>query len=171
MFETDRLFLRKLQDYDVDEIFGIRSDAEMMRYIRKPQTERGESLGWIEMISAKWDTEKIGFCGIVEKTTKDFVGWCGLWKLVETGEFEIGYAIKREFQGKGYATEAAKRILRYGFEDLDLEKIVAVASPANESSQNVMKRIGMKYVGVGRFYDNELVQYAILREDFLLQKY
>lgn len=166
MFETERLFLRKLQDYDVDEIFNIRSDAEMMRYIRKPQTERNESLGWIEMISAKWDTEKIGFCGIIEKETKDFIGWCGLWKLVETGEIEIGYAVKKEFRGKGYATEAASRILQYGFGDLNLEKIVAVASSENHASQNVMKRIGMKYAGVGIFYDNELVQYAISREDF-----
>ncbi len=166
MFETERLFLRKLQDYDVDEIFKMRSDEEIMRFIRTPQTEREESLHWIKMISARWDNEKIGFCGVIEKETKEFVGWCGLWKLVETNEIEVGYAIKKEFWGKGYATEAAQVCLKYGFEELNLEKIVAVAFPENEPSQNVMKRLGMKRIGIGRFYDNDLVQYAISKEDY-----
>ena len=169
MMETERLFLRKLQDYDVDEIFKMRSDVEIMRYIREPQMNREESINWIKMISSKWDTESIGFCGLIEKSSKDFVGWCGLWRLVETGEIEVGYAIIKDFQGKGYATEAAKRCLQYGFEELNLEKIVAVAFPENEASQSVMKRLGMKYVCIGKFYDKDLVQYAITKEDFVEQ--
>lgn len=168
MLETKRLFLRKLQDYDVDEIFKMRSDAEIMRYIRTPQTERDESFAWIEMISAKWDTEKIGFCGVIEKETKSFVGWCGLWRLKETNEIEVGYAINKDFWGKGYATESARRCLNYGFQELDLEKIVAVADPANKASQNVMKRIGMTRVGIGRFYDADLIQYSISKEEFVV---
>jgi ribosomal-protein-alanine N-acetyltransferase len=167
MIETDRLFLRKLQDYDIDEIFKMRSDKEIMRFIREPQTERDESLAWIEMISGKWDTEKIGFCGVIEKETKSFVGWCGLWRLKETNEIEVGYAINKDFWGKGYATEAARGCLEYGFTDLNLAKIVAVAFPENEPSQNVMKRLGMKYIGIGKFYDNDLVQYEITKEEFL----
>ncbi len=167
MLETERLFLRKMQEYDVDEIFKMRSDEEIMRYIRQPQTKREESLNWIHLISEKWDTEKIGFCSVIEKETKDFVGWCGLWKLKETGEIEVGYAIQKKFWGKGYATEAAEVCLKYGFEELGLDKIVAVAYPDNEASQNVMKRLGMKYIGIGRFYDNDLVQYAITKDDFL----
>jgi ribosomal-protein-alanine N-acetyltransferase len=166
MMETDRLFLRKLQDFDIDEIFRMRSDIEIMRYIREPQTERTESWNWIKMISAKWETEKIGFCGVIEKETKSFVGWCGLWQLPETKEIEVGYAISKEHWGKGYATEAAKRCLQYGFEELDLKKIVAVAFPENEPSQNVMKRIGMKYAGIGKFYDKDLVQYKVTREEW-----
>ncbi len=164
MMETERLFLRKLQDYDIDEIFKMRSDEEIMRYIREPQTEKKESLNWIKMISEKWDTEKIGFCGVIEKESKRFVGWCGLWKLKETNEIEVGYAINKNFWRKGYATEAAQRCLEYGFEELNLEKIVAVAYPENQPSQNVMKRLGMDYVGIGRFYDRDLVQYEIKRE-------
>lgn len=169
MFETDRLFLRKLQDYDVDEIFNMRSNEEIMRYIREPQTIRNESFQWIELISSRWDTEKIGFCGIIEKESKNFVGWCGLWLLKETNEIEVGYAIKKEFWGKGYATEAARRFLKYGFEELNLPKIVAVASPENQGSQNVMKRLGMNYIGIGDFYNNSLVQYAISRDEFMKQ--
>jgi RimJ/RimL family protein N-acetyltransferase len=170
MLETERLFLRKLRAEDIDEIFEMRSDEELMRYIRAPQTKREESLNWIRLISEKWEPEGIGFCGVIEKSSKSFVGWCGLWKLKETGEIEVGYAIRKGFRGKGYATEAARGCLAYGFEELGLEKIVAVAYPANEPSQNVMKRLGMNYVGIGRFYDNDLVQYSISREEFSDQK-
>ena len=166
MFETDRLFLRKLRDYDVDEIFQMRSDEEIMRFIREPQTRKSESLDWIEMISSRWDKEKIGFCGVIEKLTKDFAGWCGLWKLKETNEIEVGYAFKKDFWGRGYATEAAGCMLEYGFNELNFEKIVAVASPANQSSQNVMKRLGMTYAGIGKFYNNDLVQYTITKQQF-----
>ncbi|MGI8670695.1 MAG: GNAT family N-acetyltransferase [Aridibacter sp.] len=169
MFETERLFLRRLKDYDVDEIFKMRSDEEIMRYIREPQTKRKESQHWIEMISEKWNREKIGFCGVIEKSSKTFIGWCGLWRLTETDEIEVGYAIHKDFWGKGYATEAARRCLQYGFEELNLEKIVAVAYPENEASQNVMKRLGMNRIGIGKFYGNDLVQYSISKDEFLAQ--
>lgn len=167
MLETKRLFLRKLKDYDVEEIFKMRSDVEIMRFIREPQTKKEESRKWIEMISERWDDEKIGFCGVIEKETKRFVGWCGLWRLKETKEIEVGYAINKDFWGKGYASESAKGCLEYGFNELNLDKIVAVADPENIASQNVMKRIGMKYAGIGNFYDSVLVKYRILRKDFI----
>ena len=170
MFETERLFLRRLKDYDVDEIFKMRSDEEIMRFIREPQTQKSESEIWIEMISSRWEKEKIGFCGVIEKASKDFVGWCGLWKLKETNEIEVGYAMKKDFWGKGYATEAAKRMLEYGFGELDFERIVAVASPENDASQNVMKRLEMDYIGIGKFYGNDLVQYAITKDKFSTPK-
>lgn len=166
MLETERLILRKLKKSDVDDIFKMRSDADLMRYIRAPQTERRESFEWIRMISGRWDAEKLGFCGVIEKETGEFVGWCGLWRLKETNEIEVGYAIQKDFWGKGYATEAARKFLEYGFEELGLERIVAVAYPENEPSQNVMKRLGMNFVKVGRFYEKQLVQYAITKKEF-----
>lgn len=166
MLETERLILRKLKKSDVDDIFKMRSDADLMRYIREPQTERRESFEWIRMISGRWDAEKLGFCGVIEKETGEFVGWCGLWRLKETNEIEVGYAIQKDYWGKGYATEAAQKFLEYGFEELELNRIVAVAYPENEASQNVMKRLGMNFVKVGRFYEKQLVQYAITKQEF-----
>lgn len=166
MLETDRLYLRPLDETDIDAIFAMRRDAEIMRFIRPPQTRRAESLNWIRLISEKWQTEKIGFCGVIEKETGNLIGWCGLWRLKETGEVEVGYAIVKDFWGRGFATEAAKKMLEYGFNTLGLERIVAVAHPENQPSQNVMKRLGMRFVRIGKFYDNELVQYAISKSEF-----
>ena len=166
MFETDRLILRRLDERDVDEIFAMRSDPEVMRFIRAPQN-RVETVNWLNLVSSRWESDHIGFCAIVEKETGKFVGWCGLWQLKETNELEIGYAIAKNAWGIGFATEAARVFLRYAFEQLKTGKIVAVAEPENASSRRVMEKLGMKFVRLGEFYDRELVQYAISRESWL----
>ena len=166
MFETDRLILRRLDERDVEVIFAMRSDPEVMRFIRAPQN-LVETVNWLNLVSSRWASDGIGFCAIIEKQTDEFSGWCGLWRLKETNELEIGYAIARDAWGKGYATEAAHAFLQYAFEQLKPDKIVAVAEPENVSSRRVMEKLGMKFVKLGEFYNRELVQYVISRESWL----
>ncbi|MGI9034822.1 MAG: GNAT family N-acetyltransferase [Pyrinomonadaceae bacterium] len=165
MFETERLILRKIESGDADAIFAMRSDREMMRFIREPQS-RAETDNWIKLVSSRWQTEKIGFCAVIEKCSNEFAGWCGLWRLPETGETEIGYAVGKKFWRKGYATEAAARILQYGFDKLKLEKIVAVTRPENSASRRVMEKLKMKFDCVGDFYEQDLAHYSITKREF-----
>lgn len=167
MFETKRLTIRPFEDSDIDDVFAMRRDPLIMRFIREPQTKKEGTKRWIEMLSEKWEESGIGFGAVIDNETERFAGWCGLWILKETNEIEVGYAIHKEFWGKGYATEAAERVLEYAFKDLGLTRVVAVAFPENLSSINVMKKLGMTCVGVGRFYDQDLVQYAITIDQFL----
>ncbi len=166
MLETERLFLRPMNETDVDAVFAMRSDENVMRFIRAPQTKRAEAENWINLVSSCWEDEKIGFCSIIEKSSKRFIGWCGLWRLKETGEIEVGYALFKEFWGRGFASEAAGAFLKYGFENLELEKIVAVASPENTNSRRVMEKLGMKYDYTGKFYERDLVHYTIVKDDY-----
>lgn len=166
MLKTDRLFLRPLDKNDVDAVFAMRSDADTMRYIREPQTRRAEAESWINLVASLWATDRIGFCAVIEKSSGKFAGWCGLWRLKETNEIEVGYALVKDFRGLGYASEAAEAVLNYGFATLNLKKIVAVARPENHASRGVMERLGMTYDYTGRFYDNDLVHYSITKEEF-----
>lgn len=166
MFETDRLFLRPMDETDTDAVFAMRSDADVMRFIRPLQTEKRDAESWINLVSSRWETEKIGFCAVIEKTSNRFIGWCGLWRLKETDEIEVGYALFKEFWGRGFASEAAAACLTYGFDQLGLEKIVAVANPDNRNSRRVMEKIGMNFDYTGRFYEMNLVHYSITREEF-----
>ncbi len=166
MLETDRLSLRPLVKSDIEAVYAMRSDADVMRFIREPQ-KRAETVDWIRLVSSRWATEKIGFCAIIEKETAKFAGWCGLWKLKETDEIEVGYAVAKEFWGKNYAAESAAEFLKYGFEQLNFDKIVAVAVPENANSRRVMEKIGMKFDYAGQFYDRELVHYSITGDQFL----
>lgn len=170
MLETNRLFLRRMTNADVENVFAMRSDKDVMQFIRPIQTKKSETECWIKLVSSRWEKEKIGFCAIIEKSTKNFAGWCGLWRLKETGETEVGYALLKEFWGKGYAVEASEAFLQYGFEELNIEKIVAVADPENRNSRRVMEKIGMKFDFIDEFYERNLVHYSILREVFLTQR-
>ena len=165
MFETDRLILRPLDKNDVDAIYRMRSDADVMRFIREPQNRR-ESTDWVKLVSSRWAIERIGFCAMLEKLSGVFVGWCGIWRLKETGELEIGYAVAKEFWGRGLASEAAHAFLNYAFDELNQEKIVAVARPENAASRRVMEKLGMSLIGTGTFYEQILVQYAITKEEY-----
>ena len=165
MLETARLILRRMDERDVDRIYRMRSDAEVMRFIREPQSFN-ESINWLKLVSSRWENEKIGFCALFEKSSEEFIGWCGIWTLKETSELEIGYAIAKEFWGKGFAAEAAFEFLRYAFEDLKYDKIVAVATPENTASRRVMEKLGMQYDCTGEFYGRELVHYSITKKKF-----
>lgn len=165
MLETKRLFLRPMKETDVDSIFAMRSDVDVMRYIREPQ-KLEESISWIKLISSKWETHKIGFCSVILKETNELIGWCGLWVLTETGEIEIGYAIMKKFWRQGFAYEAAKAFLDYGFNQLNLPKIVAVGKPENTGSRAVMEKLGMKFDHIGKYYELNLVHYTITKNEF-----
>ncbi len=89
MLETERLIMRPLVESDVDEIFAMRSDEDIMRFIREPQG-RDESFDWIKLVSARWHNDKLGFCAVIEKKTDKFLGWFGILRLKESGEIEIG---------------------------------------------------------------------------------
>lgn len=166
MLETERLILRPMNDGDIDDIFAMRADKDVMRFIREPVTNRREAEKWIELISSLWSHEKIGFCALIEKQSGKFIGWCGLWRLKETGEIEVGYALAKDFWGKGFAVEAAEACLQYGFNQLNLEKIVAVANPENIASRRVMEKLGMCFDYIGKFYGRDLVHYTVTREEF-----
>lgn len=166
MLETTRLFLRRFNENDIDPVFAMRRDADIMRFIRPVQINRAETRDWIELVSSRWAGEKIGFCAVVEKASNDFVGWCGLWRLAETGEIEVGYAFRKQFWNMGFAAEAAEAVLRYGFGELALEKIVAVADPENAASRRVMEKLGMRFDYTGKFYKRDLVHYSVTKAEW-----
>ncbi len=147
-------------------IFAMRSDAETMRFIREPQSGEEATWKWLELVSSEWQTETIAFCAVVEQSLNITIGWCGLWRLTESAEIEIGYAFAKDFWKWGYASEAAAAFMKYGFDHLGLDEIVAVANPENQASQSVMKKLGMSYDYTGEFYGHELVHYSILRSDW-----
>lgn len=79
------------------------------------------------------------------KDGMQFVGWAGLAYLPEFEEIDIGYRFKPEFWGRGIATEVSLTILKYGFETLQLKRIIAIAMKENKASIRVMQKVGMKF--------------------------
>lgn len=165
--ETERLLLRGFTSEDLDDLASLNADAEVMRYIGegRPQT-RAQTQARLNAILDHWGRHGFGLCAVVDKATLEFIGFCGLQFLEDTSEIEVGYRLARRFWHRGIATEAARACLRHGFEDLDLNRIVAIVQPANLASQRVIEKIGLRYVKNSRFYNSDVRYYEITRERY-----
>jgi RimJ/RimL family protein N-acetyltransferase len=167
MIETSRLILRPFSSADLDAFASMNADADVMRYIGdgKPQTSAQTQMR-LNAILDHWDQHGFGLCAVVQKATREFIGFCGLQYLDNTSEIEIGYRLAKRFWGAGLATEAATASLKQGFEEFGLDRIVAVVHPENVASQWVIRKIGLRYVKDARFYNTDVEYYAITRHWF-----
>ena len=147
---TERLILRKWKESDVRPFAEMNADPEVMRYFPNTFSEV-ETRSMVQRIQSLFDRKGYGLFAVEHKATGQFIGFTGLsiptFESFFTPCVEIGWRYKKEAWGKGYATEAASACLTYGFETLQLQKIVSFTSPLNVNSEKLMRRIGMKYSG------------------------
>jgi ribosomal-protein-alanine N-acetyltransferase len=149
--ETDRLIVRAYTMADLPELSAIVGQKAVMEYLpegvmSRAQTE--QALSWIiQCYHTNTPGKIVKFSvGVVEKSTGQLIGWCGLGPLeFEASEIEIYYGLSSSHWGRGFTTEAAKALLRYGFEVIGLPRIVALARPENIASQRVIEKLGLIY--------------------------
>jgi len=142
---TERLQLRPYKSDEAGLIHSIISDLRVMFWRSEPGTLEEAELILKEKLRF-YEESRMGFWAVFSRETGDFLGQVALQPLPETGEPEIGYHFAVTSQGKGYATEATMRLLQYGFEELELARIVAVILPDNAPSHAVMKKLGLPHV-------------------------
>lgn len=154
VLETERLVLRPWQPSDLEPFTAINQDPEVIRYLGPPM-DRDAVAGLIARLSAHRDRHGFGYGAVEEKATGALVGMAGLsvptWEAHFTPCVEVGWRLARAHWGKGYATEAARAWLEFGFQVLGLEEIVSMTVPDNARSQAVMRRIGMERDRAGDF--------------------
>jgi ribosomal-protein-alanine N-acetyltransferase len=156
--ETKRLLLRMFDPEDLDELARLFRDPLVMKYVGDGQPVSRES------IIRHWQTHGFGRWAAVDLQTQEFIGFGGLRSLFGTPE--VVYHLASAHWGKGLATELARASLRFGFETHQFERIVAITKPPNAASIHVMEKLGMHYEKHARYYDIDVVQYAISREEF-----
>ncbi|MEU7475566.1 GNAT family protein [Lentzea sp. NPDC042327] len=146
--KTDRLLLRPFTPADLDDYAAYRTDPEVNRYLLTVVTDRA---GTSELLARKAaQTELTGdgqglSLAVHWPEAGRVVGDVVLkWLSEEHRQGEIGYVFNPEFQGRGLAGEAAGALLRFGFEELGLHRVIARAAPGNEASWRVMERLGMR---------------------------
>ena len=163
--ETDRLLLRMFGPEDLDELARLFSDPNVMRYVGDGQpVNREEADKALQSIIKHWQTHGFGRWAAVDKQTREFVGFGGLRSLFGTPE--VVYHLAPAHWGKGLATELGRASLRFGFEDRQFDRIVAIAKPLNTASVHVMEKLGMHFEKDARYYDIDVVEYAINRAEF-----
>jgi len=155
MLDTDRLSLRPWRLEDCEEFRPIATDPQVMRYIHggKPWSEEQIT----EFVTRQMTgLESNGFCMwrlLLKQHPERLIGFCGLqpWRdrpgleIGCGGVIEIGWWLARDCWGQGFATEAARAVLQYGFGRSGLEKLIAVTHRDNQASQRVARRIGLEF--------------------------
>jgi RimJ/RimL family protein N-acetyltransferase len=161
---TERLLLRPATPDDVEPMLAVLSDPEVVRYLSGTTSTREEVEGRIQRKMAHQAEHGFSTWTVEVTQTGEVIGDTGLQLLEQTGpEVEIGWRIARRHWGRGYATEAALAALVFGFEEIGLERIVAVAHPENVASIRVMEKIGLTFVRNGVFYGRPGVMHAAKR--------
>jgi [ribosomal protein S5]-alanine N-acetyltransferase len=145
IFQTERLYLRKYKQEDIQSLHAIFSDSETMKYYPAPFTLE-QTQNWINRNQERYVEDGFGLWGICLKETNELIGDCGLVKQKVDGEteIEIGYHINKKYWSKGYASEAAKGCKEYGFNQLGLHKLISIIDPRNLPSIGVAEKIGFR---------------------------
>jgi len=165
--QTKRLNLRGFAPDDLDRLAEILSDPQVMRYMPGGQPlSRERSNRHLQSILSHWEQHGFGWWAVIHRADDRLIGWCGLTYLPEVDETEVAYLLDRPYWGQGFATEGAHASLRYGFEERNLERIIALAHLENGASQRVMQKIGMTYEDQLHLWGLDLAQYAINRDAF-----
>lgn len=157
--QTGRLILREIISEDLERMFLLDSNPEVMKYIGvKPVTKREESVETIKKIRKQYQENGIARWAVVEKESDLLIGWCGLKLLTEPingfkNVYELGYRFLPEFWGKGYATESGKAVLQYGLDNLNLDPIYACADINNVAS-NIILKDKLGFESQGTFVDD-----------------
>lgn len=171
VLETERLLLRQITHDDAEDVFIMRSDPEVMKYIPRPIAKSIEDAnGVIKMMHEFWERdEKINW-GIALKETNKIIGAIGFVNIhPEHFRAEVGYSLARDWHRKGIMREALKRILMYGFQEMNCHTIEAITDAENEASGALLISMGFvqeAYFTEDFFYNGQFrnsIHYGLLR--------
>lgn len=144
ILQTQRLRLREFTALDADALESILSDPETMRYYPAPYDRAGVEQ-WIERNRKRYREDGVGLWALELIGTEELIGDCGIVLQQVEGEalYEIGYHLRRDFWGRGLATEAAVACRDWAFAHLEAECLISLIRPENLPSRRVAERVGM----------------------------
>jgi RimJ/RimL family protein N-acetyltransferase len=150
VIETARLLIRDWREADLDPFVRRTNTPGVMRWLGGVQDPDALKARWRERVMAWQETRGFTFWAVERKADDELLGFCGL-KIADApgggsiaGLHEIGWRLREEAWGQGYAKEAASACLDFAFERLAAPKVVAITVPGNAASQGLMLRLGMR---------------------------
>ncbi len=172
--QTERLLLRRMLVSDAEDMFRYAAREDVTTYLLwSPHPTKGYTADYLRYLQGRYSLGEFYDWAVVEKESGRMIGTCGFTRFdFPHNCAEIGYVLNPDYHGRGYGTEAAARVLRFGFEVLELHRIEAKFMQGNEASLHVMEKLGMTFEGYRR--DGMLVKQAyrtigvcsILRHEF-----
>ncbi|UUV21302.1 GNAT family N-acetyltransferase [Paenimyroides aestuarii] len=147
LFTSDRLGFRNWKSNDIDKLFKINSDREVMEFFPSLPT-KAETILFIERMKDQFQEKGFCYFAVDKLANNEFIGFIGISEQTYKADFtpcvDIGWRIDRKEWNKGFATEGAKKCLDYALNNLKISKIYAVAPKINVKSEHIMEKIGLK---------------------------
>jgi RimJ/RimL family protein N-acetyltransferase len=143
--KTERLLLRRLIKEDAEQIFKLRSDKNVMKFIgKKPITTLKEAMDFFDLVDDSLENNTgITWAMALLDSPENLIGTIGLWRLIkEHFRAEIGYMLQPEYWKKGFTKEAAFKVIEYGFDEMKLHSIEAHIHPGNTASAKLLESTG-----------------------------
>ncbi|HKP86234.1 MAG TPA: GNAT family N-acetyltransferase [Blastocatellia bacterium] len=165
--ETERLRLRPIKRGDLEVMHAIWVDPGVRKFLWDDQIippEQASSV--IEESITLFENNLCGLWVITPRNEGEPIGFCGYWFFHDPPELELLYGIATESWGKGFATEAARAMIRYGFEELSFDRVQASTDAPNVASVRVMEKAGMVFDKRALTNELDTIYYSIKREDF-----
>ncbi len=164
---TTHLILRAWTLEDLPALYDILQEEKILQYFPNPSApSRDKVKGYINRQLAHWEEQGYGHWAVVEARTGRLIGWNGLEYLPEVDESEVAYLLSRNAWGLGYATEAARAALHFGFMEAGLGAIIGLVHPANAGSIRVLEKCGLAFNDRITLWGMEMSRYRLLRKDF-----
>jgi RimJ/RimL family protein N-acetyltransferase len=177
--ETERLILRQFTADDVDNLVELDGDPDVMRYLTGGRTTPREEIETKTLPAFLGYYERpggYGFWAVVERSTGEFLGWFHFrpGEGAPDDEPELGYRLRKSAWGQGYAAEGSRALIRRGFSELGVRRVIARTMVANAGSRRVMEKVGMRVL---RTYELDgpylipgdehgAIEYAITRDEW-----
>ena len=165
IIETERLILRPFRIDDVKPSFEMEQNPNINRFTNDGGIKTYEDVEKLirKVINVDYQEYGFGRFALELKETSEFIGFSGLKYLKDTNEIDLGYRIRQEYWGKGLATESGKASIKFGFEKLKLNRIIAFILPGNVASKNVLTKLRFSF-------EKEMIEEEILLHKYFLNK-
>lgn len=161
VLETERLIIRRWDvEQDLDDALAIYGDPETMRFIPCGPLNRDRTRALLERMRQREEQHGFGIWPVVEKTHRRVIGECGIAYIPDHGTaVEIAWIFNAAYHGRGFATEAARAVMRHAVDELNIRPLHALIDRENRKSIALANRLALRFDGIIRAYRRDLMRY------------
>jgi len=163
---TKRLRLEPITDSHLEGLCKLNSDPLVMRYISGKAETREETIAMIQRVKDRWAELGYSWWSFIDVENNEIIGAGCIQHLgrERANPLEIGWRLRVDKWGQGYASEAAQCMAAFAFDQLKAQTLCAICMPENAASSHVMKKLGMSYQGMERWHEKDTAVYSMSKE-------
>jgi ribosomal-protein-alanine N-acetyltransferase len=169
--KTSAFILKRAKANDLDVAFVLFNDGDVQKYLSPANRRTREQLKvTLENFTLRWKERGFGIWCVCEKGSKKMIGYSGFQYLDKTPQVEILFGFLKDYWGRGFATEAANACLRFGFEEVQFEKVCAATHREDPASRWVFEKLGMAFDKKSEHYKIDSITFTVSRDEYTQSK-